>query len=109
MSIDADPFGSFAVGHFFNDQPIYKFGITSARLESRRIKEVARFANMEFEIVVLAEIKGKAFELEANLKKLGSSPKYRGFNGASEFRALSDADLQTAISLIENHQKLKKL
>ena len=66
---------------------------------------MARLANLEFEIIVFAEIKERAFELEAKLKKLGSSPKYRGFNGASEFRAFSDTDLQAALNLIENHQK----
>ena len=61
---------------------------------------------MEFEIVFLTKIKGKPFELEAKLKKLGSSPKFQGFNGASEFRAFSDADLKAAISLIKDHQKI---
>ena len=35
-----------AVDQSFNGYPVYKFGTTSARLDRRRISEVARFANM---------------------------------------------------------------
>ena len=97
-----------AVGHGFNNLPIYKFGITSARLKDRRIEEVARFANMEFEIIVLVKVKGFAYELETQLLKLGVNPKYQGFNGASEFRALNEAELQSAIDLIMRHKEIEQ-
>jgi hypothetical protein len=93
-----------AIGQSFNGLTVYKFGITSARLEDRRIVEVARFANVEFEIIVLVNVKGLASALESELLKLGVSPQYSGFNGASEFRALTDSELQTAIDLIRGHQ-----
>jgi len=93
-----------AVGQFFNGLQIYKFGITSARLEQRRIVEVARFANFEFEIIELVKVKSSALDLEAELLKLGVNPKLSGFNGSSEFRALNDSDLLKAIDLIREQQ-----
>lgn len=95
-----------AVGHEFNNLPVYKFGTTSARLENRRITEVARFAKMEFEIIVLTTVTVHASELEAELLKLGANPKYQGFNGASEFRALTDLELKSAIDLINKNRKI---
>jgi hypothetical protein len=93
-----------AIGHEFNKLPIYKFGTTSARLDDRRVSEVARKAEMQFEIVLLAEVTVHAAELEVELLKLGANPKYRGFNGASEFRALTHEELQSAIELINKHR-----
>ena len=93
-----------AIGHEFNNTPVYKFGVTSARLEDRRITEVARFANMEFEIIVLTKVTVHASELEAQLLKLGANPMYQGFNGASEFRALTDTELREAIDLISKYR-----
>ena len=58
-----------AIGHEFNNLPVYKFGTTSARLEDRRITEVARFAKMNFQIVVLTKVTIHASELEAQLLK----------------------------------------
>jgi hypothetical protein len=93
-----------AVGQYFNGLQIYKFGITSVRLEDRRIVEVARFAKFDFEIVLLTNIHGSAGVLEVELLKLGVSPMFSGFNGASEFRALTDSELEIAINLIKRHQ-----
>ena len=95
-----------AVGQVFDGLNVYKFGVTSARLDDRRIVEVARFAKFEFEVILLVNIKGAASVLESELLKLGASPGFIGFNGASEFRALTDSELQTAKSLIEKHQNL---
>jgi hypothetical protein len=93
-----------AIGHEYNKLPVYKFGTTSARLNDRRISEVAKSANMEFEIVLLTEVAVHSAELEVELLKLGANPKYSGFNGASEFRALTEVELQSAIDLIRKFQ-----
>ena len=45
-----------------------------------------------------------ASELEAQLLKLGANPMYQGFNGASEFRALTDIELREAIDLISKYR-----
>lgn len=34
----------------------------------------------------------------------GLNPKYRGFNGASEFRALTQEELESAIELINKYR-----
>jgi hypothetical protein len=93
-----------AIGQVYDGLPIYKFGITSARLEDRRIVEVARLAKFEFELILLTYVKGSATVLESELLKLGVSPKFSGFNGASEFRALTDAQLELAIDLIKRYK-----
>lgn len=94
-----------AKGHMFNGLQIYKFGTTSARLEDRRISEVARFAGMEFEIIILTKVTVHASELESQLLQLGINPHYQGFNGASEFRALTDDELKAALDLIGIHKE----
>jgi len=92
-----------AIGHEFNKLPVYKIGTTSARLDDRRISEVARQASMQFQIVVLTEVTVHAGELEAELLKFGANPRYHGFNGASEFRALTEQELKSAIELIQKY------
>jgi hypothetical protein len=89
-----------AIGHEFNNLPIYKIGTTSERLGDRRIKEVARWANMEVDIIVLAKVKAQASQIEMKLLELGVNPKYEGFNGSSEFRALTNDELDAALFLI---------
>jgi hypothetical protein len=93
-----------AIGQVYDGLPVYKFGITSARLEDRRIVEVARFAKFEFEVILINTVKGSATALESELLKLGVSPQFSGFNGASEFRALTVAELELAIELIKRYQ-----
>lgn len=92
-----------AIGHEYNKLPVYKFGTTSARLNDRRVTEVAKSADMQFEIILLTQVKVHAVELENELLKLGANPQYSGFNGASEFRALTVEELKTAIALIHKH------
>ena len=93
-----------AVGMRFNGEKVYKIGVTSARLGRRRIKQVARESGIKCEMVVLQQVQGKATDLEKQLLVLGTDPEYTGFNGASEFRALSLSALETAIALIERAQ-----
>jgi hypothetical protein len=98
-----------AIGHMFNGLQVYKFGTTSARLEDRRISEVARFAAMDFDIVILTKVSVHASELEFQLLQIGTNPQYKGFNGASEFRALTDDELETAIELIKKYQEIRPI
>lgn len=94
-----------ALGHEFNNRQVYKIGTTSERLGDRRIKEVARWANMEVDIVILAKVKTHASQIEMKLLELGVNPKYEGFNGSSEFRALTNDELDAALSLIGLEQE----
>jgi hypothetical protein len=89
-----------AKGQFFNGNPVYKIGVTSTRLGTLRIEQVAKAAGFEFSIVCCESVKCKANDLEKKLHLLGESPVYDGFNGYTEFRALSDSALYAAISII---------
>ena len=89
-----------AVGEYFNGNPVYKIGVTSARLETKRIKQCAAAAGFEFDLICCEPVQGKASELEKKLHILGENPGYTGIDGATEFRALSDSALYAAVSLI---------
>ena len=89
-----------AVSERYNGNPVYKIGITSARLGKQRITEVTRASGSKAELIVMAEIPGQAVEIEAKLLSMGGSPGYTGFCGATEFRALSDNELNKALSII---------
>ena len=93
-----------AIGQTFNGLQVYKFGITSSRLDDKRINEVAKKANMKFEVILLAKVSINAVEIETQLLKLGFNPKYVGFNGSSEFRSLTIEALDSAIKLIKKYQ-----
>lgn len=92
-----------AVGHSFNGVQVYKVGVTSKRLNDRRIDQVSKEANMVADIVILAGVNCKANKLESQLLKLGVSPGYQNFSGCTEFVAMTDAQLKQAIKLIEKH------
>jgi hypothetical protein len=80
------------VGAFFNGLPVYKFGVTSVRLHLKRIEEVARAGGFEYDLILWAPV-GDAFAIEREVKAMGASPQYTGFNGCTEFRALADHEV----------------
>jgi len=87
----------------YNGLPVYKMGITSARAGSGRIRFVAKQARVTAEIIAIRLLTIKATEIERKLHQLGEDPKYTGFNGCTEFRAMDEAQLNEAVSLIEQH------
>lgn len=89
-----------AVGQFFNGIPVYKIGVTSARLGTRRIEQVASDAGFDYELICCERVQGKATDIEKKLHILGENPNYLDINGCTEFRALSDSALYVAISMI---------
>ena len=91
-----------AVGQHYNGNPVYKIGVTSARLGTERIAFVANKSGFEFDLICCEPVACKATDLEAKLLIIGEDPGYTGFNGATEFRALSDSALYAAVSLICN-------
>ena len=93
-----------AINHTFNGLQVYKFGTTSARLEDRRIEEVAKKADMDFEIVLLCKVREHASEIESKILEFGVNPHYRGFNGSSEFRALTNQELKAAINFVNKYR-----
>jgi len=89
-----------AIGARHHGKPVYKVGITSARLGEKRIKQVARKHEVGYEVVIIAETRLPAMDIEAEIKKIGDDPQYIG-DGATEFRAMSDKELRKALNLID--------
>ena len=94
-----------AVGQFHNGHPIYKIGVTSARLGDWRIRLCAAKAGFEFELVCNETLAPgvRATEIEKKLLRLGEPVDYSGFDGCTEFRAMSDSALYAAVSVICLH------
>jgi hypothetical protein len=91
-----------AIGEYFNGKPVYKIGITSHRLNDRRISQGAAAMGLEYELLILEKVKGKASYIECKLLSMGDDPKYIG-SGATEFRALDSNELIQAMDLIKSH------
>jgi hypothetical protein len=89
--------------HTFNGVQVYKYGLTSARLEHLRIKHVAKKGKMDAEIVILSKVRCNAAKIEAKLSKIGANPKYSGFDGCTEFRAMTHHELAAAVKIIEQN------
>lgn len=89
-----------AVGQYFNGNPVYKVGVTSARLGLARINRVSKESGFESQMIFAHPIIGKASTLETKLLTMGENPKYIGFNGASEFRAFNSATLEIILEIV---------
>lgn len=94
-----------AVGQYYKGNAVYKIGITSSKLGISRIKGVSKVSGFEYDVVCCEAVTCSAMKLEKKLHLLGEDPQYSGFNGSSEFRALSDSALYVAISLISEYSK----
>lgn len=89
-------------GEVFNGNPVYKIGITSARLGRTRIDQVVKGSNSRgFREVCMKKVVVPAKHTEKKILALGVSPLYSGFNGSSEFRSLSPSELMTALEIVE--------
>ena len=92
-------------GERYKRKNVYKIGITSARLDDYRITSIAEILDVDAEIIILQEVPGRATDIENKILRLGEHPGYNGFNGATEFRALTPKQLAKAIRMIEEHGK----
>jgi len=85
------------------EENLYKIGVTSVKLGCHRIEHVARRAGMEYEVVILQAVNGKATDIESLL--LSSVDKYefdRKFDGSTEFRLLSTSELTMMVDIIKS-------
>ena len=89
-----------AKGVSHNGNPVYKIGVTSARLGIVRVQQVSRESGFEFDLICCEPVQCKASDLEKKLHILGENPGYTGFDGCTEFRAMSDSALYAAVSII---------
>ena len=94
-----------AVGQHHNGNPVYKIGVTSARLGDWRIRLCASKAGFEFDLICNETLADgvRATDIEKKLLRLGEPVDYSGFDGCTEFRALSDSALYAAVSMICLH------
>jgi hypothetical protein len=96
-----------SVGETFNGTPVYKVGITSARLDDKRINEVAKKSDRQAEIVIIKRV-DNARSIETLLKTFGVDPMVAKCDGSTEFRAMTDEQLAQAVKLIQDQQHGKK-
>jgi hypothetical protein len=89
-----------AIGQFFNGNPVYKIGVTSERLGNQRSLQVSKSSGFEFDLVCMEKVVVPAHLVERKLHHLGENPQYVDIDGRTEFRALSDAALYAAITII---------
>ncbi len=83
-----------------NRDNTYKIGISSKRVGTKRIYQVAVKANMKAKILHYEEVED-ALSLEKELLKYGEAISFdRKFDGATEFRHLTDDDLINIEALI---------
>lgn len=87
---------------YFNGNPVFKVGVTSTRLGDARLKQQERMSKMSHTpIINPTEVVGFATDIEGYALSLGENPGYIGFDGCSEYRAYSDADLQAIKAMVE--------
>ena len=91
-----------AVGETYRGEQLYKVGVTSERLGSDRISQVANLHNMFPELIVSQVVSKRASKLEKKLLMLGENPDFSpGLDGYSEFRAFTETELSAALQMIE--------
>ena len=83
---------------------VYKIGVTSSRLGSIRIEEVAKGGGLQYTIKIMASVVGKATDIETKLLSMGIKYTFtQSFNGCTEFRTLTDQELYTALEIIKEN------
>lgn len=89
-----------ATNQKYNGKPVYKVGATSFRLGTQRIKQVAKQAGFNPELVTLEKVSCPATSIERQILKLGDDPKFCDHDGATEFRAFNERELNLALQII---------
>ena len=87
------------VGERWNDKQLYKIGLTSQRLGDARIKICAASGGFEYRVITLTKV-NNALAYEQKALKIGDNPRLKGFEGASEVRALSKKELKQVLEII---------
>lgn len=83
-----------------NEDSQYKIGITSKRRGTKRIHDVARNGGMRAEILLYIEVEN-AISIESKLLKFGTKVRFTyTFDGCTEFRNLSEDELDEIVHII---------
>lgn len=83
----------------FEGLPVYKFGVTSFRLGDVRRKHLEGRSGFVLETLFF-EKRLNAVELEQRLLQLGVCPYNERFEGYTEYRALSDLEVNMAMNML---------
>lgn len=90
------------LGETFNGLQIYKVGITSHRLGVARLLQQDRSSKLEHEVILApTKLVGAATDVEKFALTLGVNPRFLPFDGSTEYRAYTEADLQSVLDMIE--------
>lgn len=95
-----------AKGVFFNGMPVFKVGVTSEKFGTKRIEQVAAEFGVEYEILALTKVNGKATAIESQMLAIGINPKLVSFAGSTEFRAMDEQQVAQTINLMTQHQSV---
>jgi len=87
-----------------NQDGAYKIGVTSKRAGRSRIWKVAREGHMQAEIIYYEEVED-AIVVEKQLLKCGTKVHFKyKFDGSTEFRYLSEEDLEEVTNIIKKYK-----
>ncbi len=92
-----------AIGEVYNDYPVYKIGVTSFKYGTHRLQVVANRNNFQKEVVIFEKVMD-ATKLEKIILKTFDKQRIsfaEKKDGYSEFRFLSDGDLNNIRNIIE--------
>lgn len=89
---------------------VYKIGVTSGRLGHKRVESVAKESGLEYEIILISRVTCKATDLEKILLAQGMQYKFDTvFSGCTEFRILTNTEVQNVIKQIKDNIDETKL
>ncbi len=89
-----------AIDIYHNGVQVYKIGTTSSRLGMDRIDYVSLKSGFDYDVIIMKDVHNKATTYELALLDFGINPYYHGFNGASDFRALTEDELTEMLALL---------
>lgn len=91
-----------ALNCFFNGNPVYKVGVTSARLGTDRVVRQNKLSGIDHELVIHpTQVVGSATDIEVFALGLGQNPMFVGFDGCTEYRAYTDEDVNAIKMMVE--------
>lgn len=89
-------------GEFSNGKQIYKVGVTTFTNGALRMRQCANKSGRTPTMIAMAKVEN-AWKIEKTLLTIGENPLLKGFDGATEMRAMTDDELQKAIKILDDH------
>lgn len=102
ITSDFDSVYIWCAGYLDSGIGVYKIGVTSIRLGTWRIDNVAVKSGFSPHGLIIAKSRS-ALKAEKNLMKIGKSAGMTGFTGSSEFRLMTNKEYSKAYGVIYEH------